>query len=213
MWLADAEGEESWTTNQGLYLSISIMSIPCLSPHAPRGLAPNTRYTRCTMSSWVHLCCVTLNAPPRRLISPTFSTSCVFWQFGKWQRGADRSGKHLQVRVHQTPEEIQQLQWTGEKSCQSNSPLSLPEPFKDKQETTLILVLFRTFSLFRKSYLLNSNEVLNPLIESDLVWVPYLSLFITYNFTLIFCLDHSSHSHCSRSFMFSRFRQLLSEKK
>uniref|UniRef100_A0A8C5G095 Ceramide kinase-like n=1 Tax=Gouania willdenowi TaxID=441366 RepID=A0A8C5G095_GOUWI len=29
---------------QGLYLSISIMSIPCLSPHAPRGLAPNTRY-------------------------------------------------------------------------------------------------------------------------------------------------------------------------
>uniref|UniRef100_A0A667WTQ5 Ceramide kinase-like n=1 Tax=Myripristis murdjan TaxID=586833 RepID=A0A667WTQ5_9TELE len=36
-------GEESWTTNQGLYLSISIMSIPCLSPHVPRGLAPNTR--------------------------------------------------------------------------------------------------------------------------------------------------------------------------
>uniref|UniRef100_A0A3Q2CQX5 Ceramide kinase-like n=1 Tax=Cyprinodon variegatus TaxID=28743 RepID=A0A3Q2CQX5_CYPVA len=25
--------EESWITNQGLYLSISIMSIPCLSPH------------------------------------------------------------------------------------------------------------------------------------------------------------------------------------
>ncbi|XP_022596012.1 ceramide kinase-like protein, partial [Seriola dumerili] len=38
----DSEGEESWTTNQGLYLSVSIMSIPCLSPHAPRGLAPNT---------------------------------------------------------------------------------------------------------------------------------------------------------------------------
>uniref|UniRef100_A0A4W6DHF6 Ceramide kinase-like n=1 Tax=Lates calcarifer TaxID=8187 RepID=A0A4W6DHF6_LATCA len=38
----ESEGEESWTTNQGLYLSISIMSIPCLSPHAPRGLAPNT---------------------------------------------------------------------------------------------------------------------------------------------------------------------------
>uniref|UniRef100_A0A3B5QIU3 Ceramide kinase-like n=1 Tax=Xiphophorus maculatus TaxID=8083 RepID=A0A3B5QIU3_XIPMA len=36
---------ESWVTNQGLYLSISIMSIPCLSPHAPQGLAPNTRYT------------------------------------------------------------------------------------------------------------------------------------------------------------------------
>ncbi|XP_010789409.1 ceramide kinase-like protein, partial [Notothenia coriiceps] len=38
----DAEVEESWTTNQGLYLSISIMSVPCLSPHTPRGLAPNT---------------------------------------------------------------------------------------------------------------------------------------------------------------------------
>ncbi|XP_054642841.1 ceramide kinase-like protein isoform X1 [Dunckerocampus dactyliophorus] len=39
----DLEGAESWTTVQGLYLSISIMAIPCLSPHAPRGLAPNTR--------------------------------------------------------------------------------------------------------------------------------------------------------------------------
>ncbi|KAK2840067.1 hypothetical protein Q5P01_013807 [Channa striata] len=39
---AESEAEESWTTNQGLYLSISIMSIPCLSPHVPRGLAPNT---------------------------------------------------------------------------------------------------------------------------------------------------------------------------
>ncbi|XP_034549700.1 ceramide kinase-like protein [Notolabrus celidotus] len=39
----DSEGEESWTTNQGLYLSISIMSIPCLSPHIPQGLAPNSR--------------------------------------------------------------------------------------------------------------------------------------------------------------------------
>ncbi|KAK1902458.1 Ceramide kinase-like protein [Dissostichus eleginoides] len=38
----DAEVEESWTTNQGLYLSISIMSVPCLSPHTPRGLAPIT---------------------------------------------------------------------------------------------------------------------------------------------------------------------------
>ncbi|XP_061580235.1 ceramide kinase-like protein [Cololabis saira] len=38
----EPEGEESWRTNQGQYLSISIMSIPCLSPHAPRGLAPNT---------------------------------------------------------------------------------------------------------------------------------------------------------------------------
>ncbi|XP_061917414.1 ceramide kinase-like protein isoform X2 [Entelurus aequoreus] len=39
----DSEGAESWTTNQGSYLSISIMAIPCLSPHTPRGLAPNTR--------------------------------------------------------------------------------------------------------------------------------------------------------------------------
>ncbi|XP_074550225.1 ceramide kinase-like protein [Halichoeres trimaculatus] len=39
----DSEGEESWTTNQGLYLSISVMSIPCLSPHIPQGLAPNSR--------------------------------------------------------------------------------------------------------------------------------------------------------------------------
>ncbi|XP_059198991.1 ceramide kinase-like protein [Centropristis striata] len=38
----ESEGEESWTTNQGLYLSISVMSIPCLSPHTPQGLAPNT---------------------------------------------------------------------------------------------------------------------------------------------------------------------------
>ncbi|XP_075887169.1 ceramide kinase-like protein [Nelusetta ayraudi] len=38
----DSEREESWTSNQGLYLSISIMSIPCLSPHTPQGLAPNT---------------------------------------------------------------------------------------------------------------------------------------------------------------------------
>ncbi|XP_076602975.1 ceramide kinase-like protein [Chaetodon auriga] len=39
----ESEGEGSWTTNQGLYLSISIMSIPCLSPDTPQGLAPNTR--------------------------------------------------------------------------------------------------------------------------------------------------------------------------
>ncbi|KAA8587903.1 hypothetical protein FQN60_001097, partial [Etheostoma spectabile] len=38
----ESGGEESWTTNRGLYLSISIMSIPCLSPHTPQGLAPNT---------------------------------------------------------------------------------------------------------------------------------------------------------------------------
>ncbi|XP_061696899.1 ceramide kinase-like protein isoform X2 [Syngnathoides biaculeatus] len=41
----DSEGVESWTTNEGLYLSISVMAIPCLSPHAPRGLAPNTKLT------------------------------------------------------------------------------------------------------------------------------------------------------------------------
>uniref|UniRef100_H2M498 Ceramide kinase-like n=1 Tax=Oryzias latipes TaxID=8090 RepID=H2M498_ORYLA len=39
------EGEASWTTKQGQYLSISVMSIPCLSSHAPRGLAPNTSLT------------------------------------------------------------------------------------------------------------------------------------------------------------------------
>nr|XP_046259997.1 ceramide kinase-like protein isoform X2 [Scatophagus argus] len=39
---SESGGEESWTTNQGQYLSISIMSIPCLSPHTPQGLAPNT---------------------------------------------------------------------------------------------------------------------------------------------------------------------------
>ncbi|XP_042351105.1 LOW QUALITY PROTEIN: ceramide kinase-like protein [Plectropomus leopardus] len=38
----ESEGEESWTTTEGLYLSISVMSIPCLSPHTPQGLAPNT---------------------------------------------------------------------------------------------------------------------------------------------------------------------------
>ncbi|XP_072300280.1 ceramide kinase-like protein [Eucyclogobius newberryi] len=37
------EEVESWTTNQGLYLNISVMSIPGLSPNTPRGLAPNTR--------------------------------------------------------------------------------------------------------------------------------------------------------------------------
>uniref|UniRef100_A0A3B3DMJ2 Ceramide kinase-like n=1 Tax=Oryzias melastigma TaxID=30732 RepID=A0A3B3DMJ2_ORYME len=47
LWLffAEGEGETSWTTKQGQYLSISVMSIPCLSPHAPRGLAPNTSLT------------------------------------------------------------------------------------------------------------------------------------------------------------------------
>ncbi|KAK7938932.1 hypothetical protein WMY93_002258 [Mugilogobius chulae] len=39
----EEEEGESWITNQGLYLNISVMSIPGLSPHTPRGLAPNTR--------------------------------------------------------------------------------------------------------------------------------------------------------------------------
>ncbi|XP_056144951.1 ceramide kinase-like protein [Lampris incognitus] len=39
----EPERAGSWRTNQGLYLNISIMSIPCLSPHTPRGLAPITR--------------------------------------------------------------------------------------------------------------------------------------------------------------------------
>lgn len=47
-----AVGEESWTTIQGLYLSISVMSIPCLSPVIPRGLAPNTRYTGVWCALW-----------------------------------------------------------------------------------------------------------------------------------------------------------------
>lgn len=56
-----AEGEESWTTSQGLYLSISIMSIPCLSPVIPHGLAPNTRYAGVWHALWptepVEACC------------------------------------------------------------------------------------------------------------------------------------------------------------
>lgn len=111
-WLANAEGEESWTTNQGLYLSISIMSIPCLSPHTPQGLAPNTRYVEyenqfiflaASKHDWLHS-----------------STSCL-WQAGQWQCSTDRSWKHFQVRVHQTPEEIQQLEWPGEDSSRSAS--------------------------------------------------------------------------------------------
>ncbi|XP_076858288.1 ceramide kinase-like protein isoform X2 [Brachyhypopomus gauderio] len=55
-------GEETlWQTRRGLYLNISIMSIPCLCSVAPRGLAPFT-------------------------------------------------SKHIQVRVHQAPEKIQQHQ-------------------------------------------------------------------------------------------------------
>lgn len=67
LWLINAEAEESWTTNQGLYLSISIMSIPCLSPHVPRGLAPNTRYTgvwRVRTAAGRFTTCLTLFLPP-----------------------------------------------------------------------------------------------------------------------------------------------------
>ncbi|KAK0143495.1 Ceramide kinase-like protein [Merluccius polli] len=39
------ENGVSWETKHGVFLSISIMAIPSLSPHAPRGLAPNTRLT------------------------------------------------------------------------------------------------------------------------------------------------------------------------
>ncbi|KAM9803560.1 ceramide kinase-like protein [Syngnathus typhle] len=39
----DSEGAESWSSAEGPFLSIGVMAIPCLSPHAPRGLAPNTK--------------------------------------------------------------------------------------------------------------------------------------------------------------------------
>ncbi|XP_034042012.1 ceramide kinase-like protein [Thalassophryne amazonica] len=39
----ETDEQESWVTNHGLYLSISIMSIPCLSSYTPQGLAPSTR--------------------------------------------------------------------------------------------------------------------------------------------------------------------------
>ncbi|KAF3843306.1 hypothetical protein F7725_002155 [Dissostichus mawsoni] len=60
---SQTEVEESWTTNQGLYLSISIMSVPCLSPHTPRGLAPNTRYMTSRSGNAKVSCVVTMNAP------------------------------------------------------------------------------------------------------------------------------------------------------
>ncbi|XP_051937837.1 ceramide kinase-like protein [Hippocampus zosterae] len=39
----DSEGTESWSSTEGLFLSVGVMAIPCLSPHAPRGLAPDTK--------------------------------------------------------------------------------------------------------------------------------------------------------------------------
>ncbi|XP_055735208.1 ceramide kinase-like protein [Salvelinus fontinalis] len=36
------EEQELWMTNQGLFLNVSIMAVPCLCSMAPRGLAPNT---------------------------------------------------------------------------------------------------------------------------------------------------------------------------
>ncbi|KAM6946035.1 ceramide kinase-like protein, partial [Aplochiton taeniatus] len=46
----DTEEEESWRTNQGLYLNISVMAIPCLCSMAPRGLAPTTRLANGSMA-------------------------------------------------------------------------------------------------------------------------------------------------------------------
>ncbi|XP_077392702.1 ceramide kinase-like protein isoform X2 [Festucalex cinctus] len=39
----DSDGAESWIRVDGPFLSVGVMAIPCLSPHAPRGLAPDTR--------------------------------------------------------------------------------------------------------------------------------------------------------------------------
>ncbi|MBN3275175.1 CERKL protein, partial [Polyodon spathula] len=41
---------DQWQSIQGLFLNISIMSIPCLCSMAPRGLAPNTRLDNGSMS-------------------------------------------------------------------------------------------------------------------------------------------------------------------
>ncbi|KAM8857301.1 ceramide kinase-like protein isoform 1-T1 [Synchiropus picturatus] len=40
---SEDKDEESWVTKDGLYLNIIVTSVPCLNPHAPRGLAPDTR--------------------------------------------------------------------------------------------------------------------------------------------------------------------------
>uniref|UniRef100_A0A8C7SUE0 Ceramide kinase-like n=1 Tax=Oncorhynchus mykiss TaxID=8022 RepID=A0A8C7SUE0_ONCMY len=42
--------QELWMTNQGLFLNVSIMAIPCLCSMAPRGLAPNTRLNNGSMA-------------------------------------------------------------------------------------------------------------------------------------------------------------------
>ncbi|XP_036433161.1 ceramide kinase-like protein isoform X2 [Colossoma macropomum] len=47
--LSDVEGGP-WQTRRGLYLNISIMSIPCLCSVAPRGLAPFTRLNNSSMA-------------------------------------------------------------------------------------------------------------------------------------------------------------------
>ncbi|XP_031658022.1 ceramide kinase-like protein, partial [Oncorhynchus kisutch] len=44
------EEQELWMTNQGLFLNVSIMAIPCLCSMAPRGLAPNTRLNNGSMA-------------------------------------------------------------------------------------------------------------------------------------------------------------------
>uniref|UniRef100_A0A3B4C3N8 DAGKc domain-containing protein n=1 Tax=Pygocentrus nattereri TaxID=42514 RepID=A0A3B4C3N8_PYGNA len=50
-WVASLFAEDGpWQTRRGLYLSISIMSIPCLCSMAPRGLAPFTRLNNSSMA-------------------------------------------------------------------------------------------------------------------------------------------------------------------
>ncbi|KAL6484274.1 hypothetical protein MHYP_G00063190 [Metynnis hypsauchen] len=48
--LSDVAEDGPWQTRRGLYLSISIMSIPCLCSMAPRGLAPFTRLNNSSMA-------------------------------------------------------------------------------------------------------------------------------------------------------------------
>ncbi|XP_066515114.1 ceramide kinase-like protein [Hoplias malabaricus] len=48
--LSDIGEDAPWQTRQGLYLSMSVMSIPCLCSMAPRGLAPFTRLNNSSMA-------------------------------------------------------------------------------------------------------------------------------------------------------------------
>uniref|UniRef100_A0A4W4EIZ1 DAGKc domain-containing protein n=1 Tax=Electrophorus electricus TaxID=8005 RepID=A0A4W4EIZ1_ELEEL len=47
---AQSEWDSQWQTRRGLYLSVSVMSIPCLCSVAPRGLAPFTRLNNNSMA-------------------------------------------------------------------------------------------------------------------------------------------------------------------